>query len=105
MASPEVHRTTAEDLLSKAQSYGPSSPARLAVLMEAQIHATLYAAEITALAAAPVRINLPAEPADGFEGDYKPSTGLLIPSPEEAPAPTTKRPRRKPASAPKEATE
>lgn len=105
MASPEHHRSTVEELLAKAKGYGPSAPARLATLAEAQIHATLYLAEITAAIAAPVRIQLPAEPLDGFEGDFKPTPGLLIPAPEEAPAPAPKRRTRKTASAPKEATE
>lgn len=41
MASTEQHRSTAEELLTKATGYAPSAPARLAFLAEAQVHATL----------------------------------------------------------------
>ncbi|UJQ86840.1 hypothetical protein PQE16_gp50 [Arthrobacter phage Reedo] len=41
MATPTEHRAKAEELLSKARNYAPSSAARLATLAEAQVHAIL----------------------------------------------------------------
>lgn len=105
MASPEHHRTTVDDLLAKAKGYGPSAPARLAVLAEAQIHATLYLAELTAAIAAPVKIQLGAEQI--VPESFQPSPGPIFvhddgtPVPE-APAPAKRRTRKAP-SAPKEA--
>lgn len=59
MASPTEHRTKAEELLALGLRYPHNSAARVATLTEAQVHATLYAAEITALAAAPQRFIVP----------------------------------------------
>jgi len=102
MASPEHHRSTVDDLLAKAKGYGPSAPARLAVLAEAQIHATLYLAEITAAIAAPQRIvvnqTIPS-------GDFKPTPApVFVPNePPVAPAdlgkPAKSRTRKAPATA------
>lgn len=41
MATPHEHRTKAEKLLALANTYPPSSAARLAALTEAQVHAVL----------------------------------------------------------------
>ncbi|UDL14654.1 hypothetical protein SEA_KEALII_48 [Arthrobacter phage KeAlii] len=88
MASHEHHRSTAEELLQKAQSYGPSAAARLSVLAEAQVHATL------ALSAPPqpIRYMTGAEPTE--EDLKRVAAGFAVDQPEPAPAPKP-RTRRK----------
>jgi hypothetical protein len=75
VATPTEHRTKAEELLAQARTYGPSAAARLSTLAEAQVHATLYLADLTAAIAAPQRIvvnqTLPA-------GDFKPSPAPIV---------------------------
>lgn len=41
MATPAQHRAKAEDLLDRSANQGIASPGRLALLAEAQVHATL----------------------------------------------------------------
>lgn len=109
MASPEHHRSTAEALLAKATGYAPSSAPRLAYLAEAQVHATLALADLTAAIAAPARFSPGLEPVE-YKGTNYITQALAIPVEEaakpdaeviEAPAPK-RRTRKAPTTAKEE---
>ena len=75
--TPEEHRASALELLGRSRQYGYTSPARSALVAEAQVQATL------ALSAAP-RLIVPEGDLD--LKDFEPSTARLfsIPEPEQA---------------------
>ncbi|QHB36636.1 hypothetical protein SEA_ADOLIN_54 [Arthrobacter phage Adolin] len=99
MASPTEHRTSAETLLERASRHALTDPARLVLLSEAQVHATLYLSDLTAAIAAPVRINLGAEVSEENmkEALARSSQGFAVPQPEPSPKPARR--TRKAASA------
>lgn len=86
MANPHAHRLVADELLGMALENAVTSPVRLAYLAEAQVHATLYLADVTAAAHTPRVVNLTAETI---------GTTVHEAIEEQAPAPkTTRRPRK-----------